>query len=270
MDISTKIKLNNGIQMPMLGFGTWQLKQGKETEQAVLWALEAGYVSIDTASYYANEENVGKAIRKSDIPREEIFVTTKIWNDEHADPEQAFNDSLERLGLDYIDLYLIHWPVKERLETWKVFEKLYKQGKCKSIGVSNFTIKHLNELLAESKTVPALNQVEFNSFLYQKELLEFCKSKNIVLEAYCPLSRAKRLDDPKIVSIAKNHSKTSAQVLLRWALQHDVVVIPKSKHKERIIENADIFGFNLSAEEMIVLDGLNENLRVTWDPTNAP
>lgn len=271
MDITTRVKLNKGTKIPILGLGTWQLADGRETENAVSYAFEAGYRHIDTAAVYGNEESVGRAIKKSKIPRDELFITTKLWNADHNNPVRACNESLKRLQLDYIDLYLIHWPVEKiRNATWKIMEQLYKDGKCKAIGVSNYTIRHLKELLKIAKIVPVVNQVEFNPYLYQKELLEFCKSKNIQLEAYSPLSRGKKLNELKLISIAGKYSKTPAQIMLRWALQHDIVVIPKSKSKERIYENADIFDFSISKEDMKTLDDFNEDFRVTWDPSEIP
>jgi diketogulonate reductase-like aldo/keto reductase len=261
--------LNNGVEMPMLGLGTWQ-SGPSVIEDAVLWALEAGYRHIDTAAIYGNEEGVGRAIRKSGVPREEIFVTTKIWNDDHNDPVAALERSLKKLQFDYVDLYLMHWPVPERLETWKILEQLYKEKKCRAIGVSNFTIKHLKELLNRAKVVPAVNQVEFSPYLYQKELHEFCKLNKIQLEAYSPLTRGKKLNDKKLVDIANKYNKTSAQILIQWCLQHDIVVIPKSKTKKRIQENFDVFDFKISSEDIKNLDSFNENLRLCWDPTNTP
>ncbi len=265
-----KAKLNNDIDMPMLGLGTWQISN-RDVENAVLWALEAGYRHVDTAAYYNNEEGVGKAVRRSGIARDEIFVTTKLRNEDHRNPEKAFEASVNKLGMDYVDLYLIHWPVQGmRNNTWKVFEKLYRDGRCKAIGVSNFTIKHLKELLKVAKIVPAVNQVEFTPYLYQKELLEFCKKHSIQLEAYSPLTRGKKLNDAKLSDIAKKYRKTSAQILLRWALQHDIVVIPKSKTKKRIEGNFDVFDFTIKPDDMKKLDNLNQDLRLCWDPTNTP
>lgn len=270
MDITTKARLNNGVEMPMLGLGTWVLT-GEDAENAVLYALEAGYRHIDTASAYQNEREVGRAIRKSTIPREKIFVTTKLWNTDHNDPIKACDESLKRLELDYVDLYLIHWPVEiVRDRTWKVMEQLYEEGKCRAIGVSNYTIRHLNELLKDAKVIPAVNQVEFTPYLYQKELLEFCKAKGIQLEAYSPLTRGKRLNDPKLKAIVARYSKTSAQILIRWSLQHDLVVIPKSKSRERIIENANVFDFVISSEDMKLLNSFDDNYHLCWDPTDEP
>jgi diketogulonate reductase-like aldo/keto reductase len=238
---------------------------------------------------------VGAAIKKSGIPREQVFVTTKLWNSDHGNPEQALDTSLRKLKSDYVDLYLIHYPVRQRQRSWSVLERLRAAGKARSIGVSNFTIRHLTELLAETNTVPAVNQVEFHPYLYQRDLLNFCAGKGIVLEAYSPLTKGERLKDKNLVAIAKNYlttrmepasaesrlslfrgfssrlqSKSTAQILIRWALQHGVVVIPKSANRVRIRENADVFDFEISAADMRRLDEFNENLRTCWDPTDAP
>jgi diketogulonate reductase-like aldo/keto reductase len=271
--IDTKIKLNNGVQMPVFGLGTYQMQNGRETYQAVLYALQVGYRLIDTAKMYENEKDVGEALIKSGIPREEVFITTKLWNSNHGYQStiDAYNRSLKALGFSYIDLYLIHWPVGGlRNETWKAMEYLLKAGKCRAIGVSNYTISHLEELLENSSTVPAVNQVEFSPYLYQKDLLEFCHSYNIQLEAYSPLTKGHKLNDPKLMAIASKYSKTSAQILIRWALQHQVVVIPKSSRKERIRENSEVFDFSISTEDMKVLDSFNQGLRTSWDPSIAP
>lgn len=268
LSLSSSLPLNDGNRIPQLGLGVWNA--GNKTESAVLAALKAGYRHIDTAAIYQNEKSVGSAIRKSGISRKEIFVTTKIWNSDHKDSRAALEQSLKRLGLDYVDLYLIHWPVKERNETWKIFGMLKDEGKCRSIGVSNFTIRHLKELMFHSSTLPAVNQVEFNPYLYQKELLEFCNSNGIVLEAYSPLTHNKKLKDAKLLAIAEAYSKTPAQILIRWCLQRGVVVIPKSVRAERIKENGSVFDFSISEEDMEKLDDFNENLRACWDPTGIP
>jgi diketogulonate reductase-like aldo/keto reductase len=271
--IDTKVKLNNGVEMPIFGLGTYQSRSGKETQEAVLWALEAGYRHIDTAAMYGNEEDVGEAIRKSGIPREEIFVTTKLWNTDHGYQKAlaAFEESQNKLGLSYVDLYLIHWPVEDlRKDTWTALEKLLEEGKCRAIGVSNYMIHHLEELLDNSSTVPAVNQVEFSPYLYQKELVEFCRKHGIQFEAYSPLTKAHKLNDPQLADMALRYSKTPAQILIRWVLQKDVVVIPKSSRRERIIENADVFDFTISAEDMDILDSFNQGLHTSWDPTTAP
>ena len=273
LTIDTKLRLNDGNLIPQLGLGVWQIGPAK-TSDAVLAALEANYRHIDTASAYGNEESVGAAIRTSGIPRERIFVTTKLWNSDHANPERALDTSLRKLKMDYVDLYLIHFPVRQRRQSWRALEALQAKGKTRSIGVSNFTIAHLTELLAESETVPAVNQVEFHPYLYQQELLAFCQAKGIVIEAYSPLTHGERLKDPKLVAIAKKYSSSkptsAAQILIRWALQHGLVVIPKSSKRRRIVENADVFDFEISEDDMRLLDSFNENLRTCWDPSDAP
>lgn len=272
ISIDTKVKLNNGVQMPIFGLGTYQTRSGKETQAAVLYALEAGYRLIDTARIYRNEKDVGDAFRKSGIPREEVFITTKLWNSDHGYDTAiaACEKSLKSLALSYIDLYLIHWPVEGlRNETWRAMERLQKEGKCRAVGVSNYMIWHLEELLNRSSTIPAVNQVEFSPYLYQKDLLEFCRSHNIQLEAYSPLTKGQKLSDPKLVAIASRYSKSPAQILIRWVLQHGAIVILKSSKKERIFENADVFDFTISPEDKSVLDSFNENLRTSWDPSTA-
>ena len=275
LTIETKLTLNDGRLIPQLGLGVWQTRAGGACETAVLAALEAGYRHIDTAAMYGNEESVGAAVRTSGIPRENIFVTTKLWNSDHGNPERALETSLRKLKMDYVDLYLIHYPVRERRRSWRALEALRVGGKARSIGVSNFTIRHLNELLAETKTVPAVNQVEFHPYLYQRDLLDFCAGRGIALEAYSPLTKGERLKDPKLVAVATKYSKSgagksTAQILIRWALQHGLIVIPKSANRKRIFENADVFDFEISAADMQLLDVFNENLRTCWDPTDAP
>ncbi len=270
--LTSTARLNNGVELPYLGLGVYLVGPGAGTQNAVQYALEAGYRHIDTASLYGNEREVGTAVRNSRIPREEIFITTKLWNSDHGYDEtiRACQESLRELGLTYIDLYLIHWPVENlRNETWKAMITLQEEGKCRAIGVSNYTIRHLEELLADSPVVPAVNQVEFSPFLYQKDLLDFCRSHGIQLEAYSPLTRGKKLNHPAITSIAGRYGKTAAQIMIRWALQHDVVVIPKSANQRRIYENADVFDFEISSEDLALLDSLNKDYRVDWDPSNA-
>ncbi len=282
LKIDSTITLNDGHAMPRFGLGVWQISSGKSCEAAVRAALDAGYRHIDTAAFYGNEESVGKAIRDAGIPREEIYLTTKLWNSDHGKVERACERSLGKLKMDYVDLYLIHYPVPQRLRSWRVLESLRARGQARSIGVSNFTIRHLTELLANSETVPAANQVELHPYLYQGDLLEYCREKNIVIQAYSPLTHGERLNDPKLVAMAKKYSarssnpsghaasKSPAQILIRWALQHDVAVIPKSANRQRIVEDADVYDFAISAEDMRALDGFNENLRTCWDPTHAP
>ncbi len=270
LSISSRLKLNDGKHIPMLGYGTWQIPDGRPVEDCVYAALIAGYRLVDTAKIYENERGVGSAIKKaiaSGISREEIFVTTKLWNGDHDNVEQAFDESLKRLGLEYIDLYLIHWPVTgKRIKTWKIFEKLLKTGKVKSIGVSNFTIKQLQELMEQTSVVPVVNQVEFSPWNYQKELLDFCNKSKIVLEAYSPLTRGKKLNDQTVVSIAKKYGKSPAQIIIRWCLQHNIVLIPKSTDPVKIKENANVYDFDIAADDMRKLDSLNQNLRFCWNP----
>jgi diketogulonate reductase-like aldo/keto reductase len=271
--IDSKMELNNGIEMPLFGLGVFRSGPGDETVDAVARALQIGYRLIDTARMYGNEKEVGLAVRKSSIAREEVFVTTKLWNDDQGyDPAlRAFDSSIKTLGLDYVDLYLIHWPVQgKRKESWKALERIADSGRCRAIGVSNYTIRHLEEMFDYAEVIPAVNQVEFSPFLYQKELLDFCKRHKIHLEAYSPLTRGRKFGDPTVISMAEKHSRTPAQILLRWAVQHGITVIPKSVRFNRIMENADIFDFEISEKDMVVLDTLNENFRVSWDPTGIP
>ncbi|KIV53881.1 glyoxal reductase [Aneurinibacillus migulanus] len=267
--ISDYTVLHNGVHMPWLGLGVYKTQEGEEVEQAVKAAIEAGYRSIDTASLYHNERGVGKAIQTCGIPREDLFITTKIWNSDQGYDStlRAFEQSREKLGLEYLDLYLIHWPVKEKYkDTWRAMEKLYENGLVRAIGVSNFHVHHLEDLLTDARIVPMVNQVEFHPRLTQKDLLVFCKKKGIQLEAWSPLMRGRLLDETTLNDIARKHGKTPVQVILRWDLQHGVVTIPKSVHAERIIANADIFDFTLSKEEMERIDALNRNERSGQDP----
>ncbi len=253
-------KLNNGIEIPVLGLGVYQIPKGAQTEQAVLWALEAGYRHIDTAAYYGNEADVGRAIRKSNIAREEIFVTTKFLPRLPFGAEAAFEKSLKHLDIGYIDLFLVHWPPpfgKERL--WKTFEKIYASGKCKSIGVSNFSVANLESILRSATIIPAVNQIEFSPFFYQKNVSDFCTSKNIKVEAYSPLTRSKRLNDTLITKLAHKYNKSAAQIMIRWSLQHELIVLPKSSNRDRITENAQVFDFTINETDMLTLDNLHEN-----------
>ncbi|MGD0636425.1 MAG: aldo/keto reductase [Nitrososphaerales archaeon] len=258
--------------MPLLGLGVYQTSPGRATEEAVKFALKTGYRHIDTASLYGNEESVGRAVRESGVPREQVFVTTKLWNSDHGYEAAmlAFEKSQRRLGLGYVDLYLIHWPVSQlRDESWRALVELQRRGSCRAIGVSNYTVRHLDQLLAGSKVIPDVNQVEFNPFLYQEGLLRYCQGKRIQLEAYSPLTRGYKLRHPVVLEVAKGYSKSPAQVLIRWSLQHGLVVIPKSARPERIKENSEVFDFEISAADMARLDSLGENLHTDWDPTDA-
>ena len=264
-------QLNNGLKMPWLGLGVHRIDDGQEVEEAVSSALEIGYRSIDTATVYGNERGVGKAIRESGIPREDIFLTTKVWNDDQRGKRvlAAFEESLGRLGTDYVDLYLVHWPVKDVYqETWKVMENIYQSGRTKAIGVSNFLIHHLKAISRNSEIVPSVNQIEFHPFLVQPELIEYCQNQNIQVEAWSPLMEGRIVAIPAIKKMAEKYNKTPAQIVLRWDLDHKVVTIPKSVHINRLTENTQIFDFKLSREDMNLLDKLNEGKRTGPDPDN--
>lgn len=262
--------LHNGVKMPWLGLGVWRVAEGNEVENAVKAAIKAGYRSIDTAAVYGNEEGVGKAIKEAGVPREELFITTKVWNaDQGYDSTlQAFETSRKKLGLDYVDLYLVHWPVKGKYkDTWKALEKLYKDGVVRAIGVSNFQIHHLEDLMADSEVVPMVNQVEYHPLLTQEPLRAFCRDNQIQLEAWSPLMQG-HLDLPLLQELAQKYGKTPAQIVLRWDLQNGVVTIPKSVTESRIIENSQVFDFELSADDMGRIAALNQNKRFGADPDN--
>jgi diketogulonate reductase-like aldo/keto reductase len=263
LTLESRAKLNNGIEIPRLGLGVYQSPPGEITLRAVRYALEIGYRHIDTAELYGNETDVGRAVQESGIRRDDVFITTKVWNSHQGYDSTLYacEGSLRRLGLSYVDLYLIHWPVQGLGdETWRAMIRVLQQGKARAIGVSNYRITELNELLDKSDVVPAVNQVEFHPFLYQEELLSFCKNNKIQLEAYSPLTRGKRLNHPHILEMAKKYDTTPSQILIRWSLQHDVIVIPKSIHEARIKENSQVFDFHLEPNDMKLLDSLNENL----------
>jgi diketogulonate reductase-like aldo/keto reductase len=263
LTLESRAKLNNGIEIPRLGLGVYQSPPGEITLRAVRYALEIGYRHIDTAELYGNETDVGRAVQESGIRRDDVFITTKVWNSHQGYDSTLYacEGSLRRLGLSYVDLYLIHWPVQGLGdETWRAMIRVLQQGKARAIGVSNYRITELNELLDKSDVVPAVNQVEFHPFLYQEELLSFCKDNKIQLEAYSPLTRGKRLNHPHILEMAKKYDTTPSQILIRWSLQHDVIVIPKSIHEARIKENSQVFDFQLEPNDMKLLDSLNENL----------
>ncbi len=267
------ITLSHGGAMPTLGLGVFEVSPGAATQQAVEWALEAGYRHIDTARLYGNEQDVGHAIRESGVPRSDIFVTTKLRNEDHGFEAalRACEASLIRLGLEALDLYLIHWPVAAlRHDSWDALVELRERGLCRAIGVSNYTVRHLRELIAFSDVLPAVNQFECHPFLAQRELRAFCAEHGIVCEAYSPLTRGERLAHPTLVEVARELDRSAAQVLIRWALQHGMAVLPKSSRRERIIENAQVFDFALSDAQMARLDALDEGLHTTWDPTHAP
>ncbi|KAG0373813.1 hypothetical protein BGX24_011214 [Mortierella sp. AD032] len=276
---SSQLALNSGHSIPRLGLGVYLSQEGQVAENAILWALEAGYRHIDTATSYENETSVGNAIRKSGIPREEIFVTTKLTEDDqgYESALAACNVSLKKLGLDYIDLYLIHSPLcgsELRQQSWKAMEKLVAEGKVKSIGVSNYGVQHLKELLHDSGATirPAVNQIEVHPWGTRSDIVSYCHANNIAVVAYSPLVQGHKLklQDPTLLQIASTHNKSPAQILIRWSLQQGNVVIPKSAKKARIIENASVFDFELSEEEVEKLASLNENFVSEWDPTVAP
>jgi diketogulonate reductase-like aldo/keto reductase len=270
---TSTLALPGGVAIPVLGLGVFQARSGGETRAAVGHALHAGYRHVDTARIYGNEADVGAALREGGVPREQVFVTTKLWNADHAYDRTlaACEASLGRLGLSYVDLYLVHWPVQGlRLDTWRAMETLLDQGKCRAIGVSNYMIRHLDELLARARVKPAVNQVELSPFNYPADLVRYCQEQGIVLEAYSPLTQGMRLRHPAVVALARKHGRTAAQILIRWALEHGFVVLPKSVRKERIEENAAVFDFSLTPEEVASLDALHEGLHTGWDPTDAP
>lgn len=267
--------LYNGVKMPWFGLGVFKVEEGPELENAVKAVIKRGYRSIDTAAIYENEEGVGRGIREglkeAGIPRDELFVTSKVWNADlgYELTLSAYDTSLRKLGLEYLDLYLIHWPVEGKFkEAWRALETLYKEGRVKAIGVSNFHIHHLQELMKDAEIKPMVNQVEFHPRLTQNELRDYCREQGIQFEAWSPLMQGELLDHPVLKVIAEKYQKSIAQVILRWDLQNGVVTIPKSTNEHRIVENATIFDFELTKEDMELIDGLNQNHRVGPDPDN--
>ncbi|GED01868.1 aldo/keto reductase [Bacillus atrophaeus] len=263
------VKLHNGVEMPRFGLGVFKVENGSEATESVKAAIKNGYRSIDTAAIYKNEEGVGAGIKESGVARDELFITSKVWNEDqgYETTLAAFEKSLERLELDYLDLYLIHWPGKDKYkDTWRALEKLYKDGKVRAIGVSNFQVHHLEELLKDAEIKPMVNQVEFHPCLTQVELREYCKKQGIQVEAWSPLMQGQLLDNEVLKQIAEKHNKSVAQVILRWDLQQDVITIPKSIKEHRIIENADIFDFVLSQEDIEKINALNKDERVGPNP----
>ncbi|HEV7423743.1 MAG TPA: aldo/keto reductase [Candidatus Paceibacterota bacterium] len=277
MNLSSRKILNNGIEIPVMGLGVYKVQEGDEVEKAVKCALELGYRMVDTASIYRNEIGVGKAVKNSKIPREEIFITTKL----HA-PDQGYENtlkaidvSLSKLDMSYVDLYLIHWPsasedkfkmINKREETWRAMEEILKSGKAKAIGVSNYTIEYLEEMKKYAEVLPAVNQVEFHPFLYQEDLLQYCKDNEILLEAYSPLVKFRKVDNELIKNMEQKYDKTHGQILIRWGLQHGCIPIPKSIHRDRIKENSEVFNFEILEEDMKKINNLNENIHQAWNP----
>jgi diketogulonate reductase-like aldo/keto reductase len=263
--------LNTGRKVPAIGFGTWQITPGEQTKQAVLTALEAGYRVIDTARIYGNEKGVGEALRESGIPREELFITTKLWNEDQGYDSAltACQRSLERLGLDYLDLYLIHWPATSRRhDAWRAFEKLLADDLIKAAGVSNYTVEHLKQLLERSELTPAVDQIEFHPYIYmqQRAVLEFCQTKDILIEAYSPLRRFGSDTPPEVSQIADRHGVSPQQVVLRWCIQQGTLPLPRSANPDHIGSNFDVFNFELTEEDMRAVNQLSDGERVTWDP----
>jgi len=278
-------ELLSSTQIPQLGFGTFELR-GEVVRKSVTCALEVGYRHFDTAAIYKNEEDIGQILKESQIPRNELFITSKL-----GPADQGFDKalksceaSLKKLGIDYLDLFLIHWPgltgarrdssenAKARKESWMAFEKLYFSGKCKAIGVSNYQISHLEELLSYSTLIPSCNQVEYHPQLYQDELHEFCKRHGILIEAYTPLGKGNSgqlLQHPTVQKLSKKYSKTPAQIVLRWGIQHEVVILPRSSNPDRIKENANVFDFELTKDDMKLLDSFEKNFRYCWDPSDV-
>ncbi|WP_068502531.1 aldo/keto reductase [Paenibacillus kribbensis] len=274
-NLQSTTTLHNGVRMPWFGIGVFKVEEGSELVDAVKAAVKHGYRSIDTAAIYANETSVGQAIQEAlqenNLSREELFVTSKVWNANlgYEETRVAYEASLDKLGLDYLDLYLIHWPVQGKYkEAWRALESLYKEGRIKAIGVSNFQIHHLEDLMKDAEIKPMVNQVEFHPQLTQVELLQFCQKNSIQMEAWSPLMQGQLLDHPVLQDIASKYGKSVAQVILRWDVQQGVVTIPKSTKAHRIIENADIFDFELANEDMERIQALNANLRVGPDPDN--
>ncbi|TGB05515.1 aldo/keto reductase [Halobacillus salinus] len=255
--------------MPKVGLGVYKMNDDQEVVNAVKSALDLGYRHIDTASFYENEEGVGKAIEQGGVPREELFVTTKVWNSEQGYEEtlNAFDRSLDKLGLDYLDLYLVHWPVPGKFpDTWKALEKLYQDGRVKAIGVCNFMEHHIDELMKTAEVKPMVNQVELHPRVYQQELLDYCKGSGIQMEAWAPLGRGQYFDAAVLEELAEKYGKTPAQVILRWHLEHEVIIIPKSSNGKRQKENADLFDFSLTEEEVNRINMLHTGERIGKHP----
>lgn len=258
--------------MPRLGLGLWQVKNAAELETAIKSALEAGYTHFDSAQIYGNEAMLGKTLKKLGAKREDLFITTKLWNDNQflQNVEPSFQESLKNLQMDYVDLFLVHFPVTmSRKMAWMGLQEIYKSGRAKTIGVSNYTISHLEELMKWADVMPAVNQIELHVYLQQPELVNFCKKHDIIVQAYSPLAHGHKMDNPVLQEIAEKHGKTTAQIMIRWCLELGTVPLPKSVTPERIKENIEVFDFDLDPEDMEKLENLEENYRTCWDPTNV-
>ncbi|MEK7561653.1 MAG: aldo/keto reductase [Patescibacteria group bacterium] len=267
------LKMNTGAKIPQIGFGLWQNTNQKECIDSVKYALDAGFRHFDTAQVYDNEQFLGEALQKSKVPRKDLFITTKIARSNMwwTDVIPTFEESLEKLQMDYVDLLLLHFPVTETRDvSWKRLQQIHAAGKAKAIGVSNYTVKHLKEMKKQFDIVPVANQAEMSVVLQQPELVKYCKSHGIVVEAYTPLVEGLFFNDPTLMQVAKKHGKSVPQIMLRWCIDYGVVVLTKSVHKDRIRENIDIFDFKLDADDMKKLKTLDKNYRVNWDPTNVP
>ena len=270
----TRYKMNNGIEIPSIGYGTYQIRQKSEIENGIKTAYSCGYRLFDTAVMYNNEQLLGQSIKKLKLPRNDLFLTTKIIPQDmtYEKAKQSIDKSLKKLNTDYIDLVLIHWPgvtnPQQRIDVWKALEEAVEQGKVKSIGLSNFLKKHIEQILNNCKIKPVINQIECHPLYYDKDTIEYCKSQNIIIEAYCPLAEFHKnlIQNKNIVEIAKSLGKSVPQVILRWHLQHQIIPLPKSVHSNYIKENYDLDGFTLSEEQMKVIDGLNTNFKIDWDP----
>ncbi len=266
------IELSSQTKIPQLGFGTWLIKDEAECKKAVKTAVKTGYRHFDTAQIYENEQFVGQALKGSGVPRNELFITTKIWteNMHWDDLEPSFSESLKKLQTDYVDLLLLHFPVTElRRPAWRRMQDIYKSGRAKAIGVSNYTINHLEELLNECSVKPAVNQVELHVFLQQPVLIKYCKDNGIVVEAYSPLAHNYKMDNKVIEAIAEKHGKSYAQIMIRWCIEKELVPLPKSAHLKRIKENFEVFDFSLDSNDLDQLKGLDKGMRTCWDPTHV-
>ena len=273
--LDATLTLRGGVPVPVVGLGVFRARAGGETSAAVETALRAGYRHVDTARVYGNEADVGIGLRASGLDRQQVFVTTKLWNDDHGyrSTLDAFEASRRRLGVDVVDLYLVHWPVPgSRLDTWRAMEHLLDTGRVRAVGVSNYMVRHLEELLVVADSPPAVNQIELSPYNWasRRDVVDLCAAHEIAVEAYSPLTKGRRLSDPPLVGVAERYRKTPAQVLIRWALQKGLIVLPKSTRPERIAANADVFDFRLADEDVAALDALDENLVTGWDPTDAP
>ncbi len=269
--VASTVSLGSGVEMPWLGLGVFQSKPGRETEKAVAWAIEAGYRHVDTAAVYENERSVGRGVRSAGVDREEVFVTTKVWNTDQGYDQtlRAFDRSLDELGFDQVDLYLVHWPVPSQglaAETWRALERIHDEGRARAIGLSNFHAHHIEQLMDTAQVAPTVNQIELHPYLQQDELVAFCAARAIVVEAWSPLAKGEVVDDPVLRRIGEKHGKTPVQVTVRWLLQRGIVAIPKSVHRDRIVANAQVFDFELDGEDLAAIADLDEGRRTGPDP----